>query len=375
MTPVRRPAAPGSAGGRDFDDLVIGAGFYGCALAAWLARSGRSVLVCEAGSQAMQRASAVNQARVHTGFHYPRSYVTALRSLGNYERFAEDFAPAVVRDVRMLYAIARYGTKVDARRFFGMYQAMRAPIERAGPAQRALFDPDLVADVFSCEEHAFDHAKLRGIMLERLAALPVSVRYARPVARIEPAADKSLWAHFETGEPVRAERVFNVAYAQLNQVLRNSGLPLLPLKHELVEIALVEPPAALGALAVTVMDGAFFSTMPWPAAQAYSLTHVRYTPHFGWTDQDQPAGADAVARRLPNVSRWRHMVNDARRYLPCLAHAKWIRSLFDVKTVPIKNEGDDGRPILLHAHSDCPGLWSVLGSKLDNIYDLYEAIG
>ena len=68
------------------------------------------------------------------------------------------------------------------------------------------------------------------------------------------------------------------------------------------------------------------------------------------------------------------MVQDARRYLPCAAEFEHRGSLFEVKTVMVKNERDDGRPILLCRHADAPRLSSVMGAKIDNIYDLFEAL-
>jgi hypothetical protein len=65
---------------------------------------------------------------------------------------------------------------------------------------------------------------------------------------------------------------------------------------------------------------------------------------------------------------------DASRYVPCLRDLRYESSLFDVKTVWIGSESDDGRPILIHRHRDGPLLCSVLGSKIDNIYDLFGAL-
>lgn len=59
--------------GHDYDFAVIGGGFYGLTLALFLQSTGASVIVFEAEEEACTRASRVNQARVHTGFHYPRS--------------------------------------------------------------------------------------------------------------------------------------------------------------------------------------------------------------------------------------------------------------------------------------------------------------
>ena len=86
------------------------------------------------------------------------------------------------------------------------------------------------------------------------------------------------------GVPLRAGRVFNCTYSQLNALLYRSGLPAVPLKHELAEMALVDVPPQLKSLGITVMDGAFFSCMPFPPRGLHTLSHVRYTPHGHWYD-------------------------------------------------------------------------------------------
>ena len=68
------------------------------------------------------------------------------------------------------------------------------------------------------------------------------------------------------------------------------------------------------------------------------------------------------------------MIRDAARYLPCLASAKQVDSLFEVKTVLAASEIDDGRPVLFERSAAIPGLTSVMGSKIDNIYDVFEAL-
>jgi hypothetical protein len=42
--------------------------------------------------------------------------------------------------------------------------------------------------------------------------------------------------------------------------------------------------------------------------------------------------------------------------------------------VLVKNELDDGRPILFERHAAIPGCYSILGGKLDNIYDIYARL-
>jgi hypothetical protein len=56
--------------------------------------------------------------------------------------------------------------------------------------------------------------------------------------------------------------------------------------------------------------------------------------------------------------------------MPGLGDAELKDSLFEVKTVLAKNEGNDGRPILFEKSQTLPGFFSVLGGKIDNIYDI-----
>lgn len=356
----------------DYDYIVVGGGFYGCCLALYLRSVSDRVLLIEAGDALMTRASRVNQARVHTGFHYPRSAITAVKSMLLHQRFLKDFPEAVVDDFQMLYAIARRRSKISAKKFHRMFRDIGAPIEPARPDQRALFNPDMVEDVFACFEVAFDYSVLARHMAQRLDEAGVEVRLS---TRLETLAEtpRGVIAGLSDGDEVSARYAFNITYSQINSVLAKAGLPPAQLKHEIAEIALVEPPGELAGAGVTVMDGPFFSCMPYPSAQLYSLTHVRYTPHESWADHPSRDPYAHFARLEPET-RYAFMLRDAQRIMPCLGGARYQRSIFDVKTVLIKNEQDDGRPILYHQKPEGARVISILGGKIDNIYDLFEAV-
>ncbi|MFL5331217.1 MAG: NAD(P)/FAD-dependent oxidoreductase [Gemmataceae bacterium] len=356
-----------------YDCLVIGGGFYGLYLAEHFAARGDSVLLCDREPSLMQRASYVNQARVHNGYHYPRSILTALRSRVNFPRFIQEFGEAVDESFEKIYAVARRGSKVSAPQFQKCMERIGAPIRRAEPSIRRLFNSELIDDVFWTRECGFNAAKLADVMHERVRRAGAEIRTGLTVTRL-----RTLPSELEAdlGESrVLARRVFLCGYAQTNSVLVNSGLPAIPLKHELTELALVEPSPALAGLGITVMDGPFFSCMPFPARGLYTLSHVRYTPHFHWFDggaEYQPAYeicAQAVKR-----SAFPAMMRDAARYLPAARSVTYRESLWEVKTVLPRSETDDSRPILFRAHYGMPGLFVVMGGKIDNVYDVVEAV-
>jgi hypothetical protein len=166
----------------------------------------------------------------------------------------------------------------------------------------------------------------------------------------------------------------NCTYSGLNTIGQPTAAKVLGLKHELTEIALVHPPPDLAGVGITVIDGPFMSTLPFPPGDLHSLTHVRFTPHASWeeTGVNDPDPSD-VLHTVHVVSRFDRMRRDAERYVPCLAEAQYVRSIYEVKTVPASSELDDGRPIIFQTFAR-PKMASVLGSKMDNIYDVLPSL-
>jgi glycine/D-amino acid oxidase-like deaminating enzyme len=361
------------------DVLVIGAGFFGLYLAEFLAKRFPRVMICERGAEPMRRASYHNQARVHHGYHYPRSLLTAQRSAVNFPRFVAEFGPAVDSSFDKLYAIARQGSKTSAEQFYQVFRRIGAPIEIAKPHHARWFDAVTVEQVFLTKEFAFNADALRKIMLARIAKAGVELRLNTEVAGVRSFGDNGL--QVELNSPSGTDRisigqVFCCAYAQTNQPGRAADIEVVPLKHELTEMALVQVPSEVQGLGVTVMDGAFFSCMPFPARKLHSLSHVRFTPHFHWYDQPQgPALGYAVLDRYEKVSAFPGMMRDAAKYMPALAKCEYRDSLWEVKTVLPRSESDDSRPILLRLHhGGVRNYHLVMGGKIDNVYDVVEVL-
>jgi glycine/D-amino acid oxidase-like deaminating enzyme len=330
----------------------------------------------ERAGQLFTRASANNQARVHNGYHYPRSFTTAYRSRVNLPRFVADYPDAMVRDFTKLYAIARRNSNVTAAHFQRFCGQIGASLQPAPSALRKLFDARLIEEVYLVEEYAFDYTALRRRAQADLEQANVTCHFNCTVRSLRCDAG-GLVADFEfrPGElgSIEAGLVFNCTYSGLNQFGGEFPGTKLVLKHEITEMALMLAPPALAKVGVTVMDGAYFSMMPYPSRGMHSLSHVRYTPHEHWLDQPRtdPFQRLSTLKRETRVDR---MVRDVARYMPAIRDAVYQDSLFEVKTVLIKNEGDDGRPILFERHADMPGCYSILGGKLDNIYDVLEKL-
>jgi glycine/D-amino acid oxidase-like deaminating enzyme len=368
-----------SSTSHNYDAVVIGGGFYGTVIAIYLAkqRGLKRLLLVERENALLKRASYNNQARVHNGYHYPRSFTTAYRSRINFPKFLRDWPQTVRKDFTSLYAIARRNSKVTARQFEHFCRDIGAKLQPAPEALRGLFNMRLIEDVFLVEEYAFDSGLLAAWAADELAAAQVEVRLGTHAVAIHAKENDTLEVVLisDSAEqvPVRCKQVLNCTYSGINQLQGDFPGTRLSLKQEITEMALMKAPEELKDLGVTVMDGPFFSFMPFPARGLHSLSHVRYTPHAHWSDRSDldPYGQLDQYGFSTRVDR---MVRDAGRYLPALLDSRHVESLLEVKTVLVKNEGDDGRPILFEKHSALPGCISVLGGKIDNIYDVLEKL-
>lgn len=238
----------------------------------------------------------------------------------------------------------------------------------------------MIEQVYEVEEFAFDAKVLANYLKVDLEAAGVEVKLESEVFSVSRLTIAGNSTHLiETksrtdGECASSARlVFNCCYSGMNQLKGDFTPTAASLKHELTEMALIQMPDPLVNVGITVMDGPFFSVMPFPARQLHTLSHVRYTPHLHWPDfkdLSPYARLDGYDRH----TRFDRMIRDAARYVPALKSARYCDSLFEIKTVLVKNETDDGRPILLERQRDLPFCYSILGGKIDNIFDVLEKL-
>ena len=360
---------------------VIGGGFFGMYIAEYCARLGCEVILFEREQDYMRRASYVNQARVHNGYHYPRSVLTALRSRISFPRFVEEFSECIDSSFEKYYLIGKVLGKVTAGQFEHFCRRIGAVCEPAPRRLTRLINSHFVEAAFAVVEHAFDAFKLRDVMRRRLAALPVQSHLGVEVQGVRSVGGGlELWGapggRGETEPLLRADHVFNCTYSGINRLVAASGLEIIPLRHEMTEMCLVEVPEELRHVGITVMCGPYFSVMPFPAAGLHSFSHVRYTPHWDWRDGPGASLVDAEGqyRRAPRRSAWRAMLLDAERYVPILRGCTYRSSIWEVKTILPLSDIDDSRPILLRPNHGLPGFHCLMGGKIDNVYDVVQAL-
>lgn len=367
------------------DVVVIGAGFFGLYVALLAARQGKKVLIVEQDAAPFLRASKVNQARLHLGYHYPRSMGTALNSIGFFNQFNEEFKSCVNSSFEKIYAIAEHNSLTPREHFEKFCHFAKIPLDEI-PTEK-YFKPYTVSGAYLTKEYSFDFALLRDQVLNEISKHSGVEFLFKTHIKEQRIEDELYHLHLSTGEQICTRLVVNATYAGLNQMLRLFSFPELKLRYELTEVVLGTPSPRLQNLGITVMDGSFFSAMPFGKTEYHSLTAVDYTPHKFSTDalpsfscQDgtvtcSPHGLNDC-NPCPNrpVTAFPWMNQILRNYFREDLYVDYKKSLYTVKTVLKLSEVDDSRPTYISVHGNRPKFISVFSGKINTVFELSDLI-
>lgn len=370
-----------------YDRVIIGAGLYGL-YSAWICgKHGLKTLVIEKDSGAFTRATYINQARVHMGYHYPRSLSTAKKSADYFERFCQDFDFCILKKFDQVYATSSKFSWTSAKQFEKFCNDAGIRCDRL--STELYFNEGLCDGAFMTEEYTYDAMLLKEFFLKELSNLSnVEISYNTTISDIKENADKyQIW--LSSAKYIETDFILNVTYASVNQILLLLGYEPFKIKYELCEIILCEVNEKLKNVGLTVMDGPFFSIMPFGKTGLHSLTSVSFTPHVT-SYADVPTfkcqrGMEKVycnsnelgnCNNCPNKpeSAWEYMSTLARKYMKESYQFRYRESLFSMKPILKASEVDDSRPTVIKVSKDKPKFISVLSGKINTVYDLDQIL-
>ena len=370
-----------------FDKIIFGAGFYGLYSALFCAKQEQKILVLECDQAAFCRASYINQARVHQGYHYPRSLSTALKSASYFERFNQDYAFCINKEFQQIYATSGEYSWSNSKQFQEFCSSANIPCEELPP--KKYFKESMCDGVFRTREYTYDAMILRDYLLRELEkyASNVVISYGVKASSVDKESD-SYVIHTEDGKTYKSNFVLNATYAGTNQILELFGFESFKIKYELCEIILCTVGDKLKEIGITVMDGPFFSIMPFGKTGYHSLTSVTFTPHMTSYDEvpafscQEHSNGFCSRAQLGNcndcpakpLTAFPYMAKLARKYMLEEYGFQYERSLFSMKPILMSSEIDDSRPTVIRKYSENPTFVSVLSGKINTVYDLDEVL-
>lgn len=369
-----------------YDKIILGAGLYGLYAALKCGQKGEQVLVLERDAAPFMRATYINQARVHMGYHYPRSYSTAIKSAQYFERFQKDFSFCEHTQFEQIYATAAHYSWTNAaefRRFCGAANILCEDV----PTEK-YFNSGMCDGAFRTREYTYDAKVLGQWFTEQLAPMKnVTILCGTRPVSIENAGER--WrVCTQDGAEYETPYLLNATYAGVNDIHAMLGFEPFGIKYELCEIILCTVDAPLRDVGITVMDGPFFSIMPFGKTGLHSLTSVTFTPHVTSYDAlpsfacQARSGGGCRPGSLGNcnecpakpASAWPYMSQLARTYLKETYGFAYKGSLFSMKPILKASEIDDSRPTVVRTLSESPKFVSVLSGKINTVYDLDEVL-
>lgn len=369
-----------------YDKIILGGGLYGLYAARHCAAKGEKVLVLEKDRTLFRRATTINQARVHMGYHYPRSLSTALRSAGYFQRFVKDFPGCITDNFEKIYATSAAFSWTNAAEFRHFCQAAQIQCDDVNPEK--YFKPGMCDGAYVTTEYAYDAAVLLKQLMDDIEQMEgIEIRLGEGAVAIEPQGSVYCVTTAK-GNKEEAPYVLNATYASVNEVVNMLGLEPFTIKYELCELILCEVDPALQGVGITVMDGPFFSIMPFGHTGLHSLTSVTFTPHVTSYDAlptfacQSKSGGTCSPQSLGNcndcpaqpASAWPSMSQLARKYLRDEYGFTYKGSLFSMKPILKASEIDDSRPTLVRVMTEGPTFVSVLSGKINTVYDLEEVL-
>ncbi len=375
-----------------YDFVIIGGGIFGCYAALYLAKRGAKVALLEKEAHLFRKASLVNQARLHSGYHYPRSLATAALSDEHKERFTAEHRQFVHFSFEKYYAIDRFGSFTDPLQFERFCSRLNIPFQRI--QEHNLFNFNRLEALYLTEEYSFDPVLLGHYYREKVENEP-GISVIKNVRLESALAESNQWlidfCH-TTALPHSTRRlitptVINATYAASNAVNQLFNAGSLALTHELSEIAFVNS-REFGDRGLTVMDGPFGSIMPYGLSGLLSLSSVAYThhkisyedlPQFDCQVPEDPScrpHAPGICTDCPRrpASNAAKMLAQMQQYFADSVHFEHFFSYFTIKSKLKSSYIDDGRPTEISMLRDNPRFYCLFSGKINSIYEVEKIV-
>jgi FAD dependent oxidoreductase len=321
---------------------VAGAGIYGSTVAIRLAERGHDVSLFDPLGVACA-ASAINQYRIHSGYHYPRSPETILETLEARAEFQETFERAIVRDSRHFYAIPKEGSRTPPDLFESVMSRFGIPY---APTRPDWMDFSFIDKCYSVDEHIYDPGILRETLTTRIRDLKIPFEQRPFMPQMRNAYDTVVWATYGLGYSLG---VFKSA------------------KYQVAEKILIELPPQLHGVSLVIVDGPFTAFDPYGSSQRSLFGSAKNTNHWTTTSPTEPI-PEPFASRLnrPNWepfegSRFDAMRKDSALGVPASIDAKYLGSRFTIRVVE-NNPAEDRRT--LYVQDGAPGEIHIFSGKV-----------
>ncbi len=323
----------------------------------------------ESDSNILTGASKVNQARIHTGMHYPRDFKTAQNSFEAHDNFVRRYPQPITYSLDQYYAVASEGSKTTPDSFMKHAVNLGIKFEECDPSR--FFRFGMVDCLIKVPESTLDYLQLRNYYLTKFSNLR-NLRL-RKNTQVKKVLSRPSGVFLLSGnEEERFDYVVVATYSSLFALLKehiNEISDDLYFEYQGCEVALGRIPSLINT-GVTVMDGNYWSTMPFGGSGLHSLTSVPRTPHLSLKSYDP----ELVSQTSNLTSQHHAFTLDFEKYMKDEFKFEYVRSLYTVKTLAQNSQTDAARPTEIFRALD-ERILGVFSGKIASALEAAEKIG
>jgi hypothetical protein len=321
---------------------VAGAGIYGANIAIRLAEEGHNVRLFDPLGL-MRAASVINQYRIHSGYHYPRSPETISETIEARAEFMAAFEPAIVRNSLHYYAIPKEGSQTPPELFERVMAQYNLVCK---PCRPQWMDFGLIDRCYEVDEQIYDPDVLRNLVESRIKALGMPFEHRAFTPEMRPDYDFVVWSTYGLGPSLG---LFKSA------------------KYQVAEKILIALPPVLRHISLVVVDGPFTAFDPYGSSEWSLFGSAKNTNHWTTTDPREPIPEryasllNAPGFAPIDFSRFDAMRQDSTLAVPASRDAVYLGSRFTMRVVE-NNPLQDRRT--LYVHETAPGELHIFSGKV-----------
>jgi hypothetical protein len=362
------------------NSIVIGGGLFGMYIAKRLLLEKHQVILIEQSNKMFNEASRVNQARLHLGFHYPRSPETARLCKSGYDSFVSEFANTVNSSFKQIYMVSNNKSKTSFDIFIDFCKQQNLKYSRIRLSSKLVNNQHIEGSIVT-QETSFDYSMLGQQLLRDLKQLGCNILLNHKFISGDLDKKEILINHNNTIITLGFDYLVNCTYSNINFINEKLGIEKVPLKYELCELIKVKVPPKFRNYGFTLMDGDFMSIMPYGLSDYHTIWHVKHSVHEESSDYfrdfnvqriDQENDTFSFVSNSQNSktlinSSYKLIISDSKKIFPWIEKVTFIESMFVIKTVLDNVEDTDSRPSIVIDYPNNPNYFVIFSGKIDTL--------
>jgi hypothetical protein len=305
---------------------VIGGGIFGSQTAISLAKSGVNVTLYEKNNELISQASAINQYRVHRGYHYPRSAKTVAECQNAMPEFLKNFGQAIITDHTSHYAIASNKSKVNPEQYKNFLSDHCLPYEEIQTLKNCKWTAKV-------DEYIFSPSILKQLINYRLHALGVDLKLGKAVSNDEINQTSDL-----------------VVLAVYSDTGSFDGMSY---QHEICEKPVVRLPKKYKGKSYVIMDGPFMCIDPFDDTEFHvmgNVVHAIHSTNIGITPIIPKNMQSFIDKgiiphtKIQDITNYKNFKKTYDEFFDYSDEIEHVGSMFTVRSVLPNRDHDDARP-------------------------------